>query len=122
MLYQWWNIYYNNNIKNNNKDMDITQILMIVGMVLLNGGLLIGFFMKLSTKIAEQNIKIVEIYTELDRHDTLIKDNRNEILCKIEKIEKELDYKVEKIENKLDLIIENQNKLAVEVAKIHKQS
>ena len=79
--------------------MNIGNILIIISMILLNGGLLITFFMKIKMKLAEQDVKIAEIYTRL---------NKNENKC---------DDIINKMDTKLDIINDKITNIIVEIAK-----
>ena len=96
--------------------MTTMEILTLIGILLINGGLLIGFFMKLRIKISELDTRLIEVDNRINE----VKCNNEAKFLAQEKINDKLDKKFELIDNKLDRITEKINNLAIQVAKNNK--
>lgn len=68
--------------------MELTTLLTIIGMILVNGAALIGFFMKMKLDIAAINIKILELENNQKRLEMNFDKTTDKLLEKLEVIDK----------------------------------
>lgn len=67
--------------------MGIAELLMMIGIILVNGGALISFFLKMKLDIAKINIKIIELETKQNKLEGNLDKNIDKLLQKLDKID-----------------------------------
>lgn len=86
--------------------MELGQILTIIGMVTLNGGLLLTAWIKMKVMMGRMDLKIMDIEKEINN----IRIENDKDLCKLEKKFDQIDQKLDTLNEKITQLMVNQAK------------
>ena len=86
--------------------METGNILVIIGMIVLNGGLLLTAWIKMKVMMGRMGLKIMDMEKDIN---TIRMDNEKD-LCKLEKKFDQIDQKLDTLNEKITQLMINQAK------------
>ena len=86
--------------------METGNILVIIGMIVLNGGLLLTAWIKMKVMMGRMDLKIMDMEKDIN---TIRMDNEKD-LCKLEKKFDQIDQKLDTLNEKITQLMINQAK------------
>lgn len=84
----------------------MANILIIIGMIVANGGLLLTAWVKMKVMMGRMDLKIIDIEKEINN----IRIENDKDLCKLEKKFDQIDQKLDTLNEKITTLMVNQAK------------